>query len=197
MRLDKEGVEGASKDLEIIVKQIDRVSGLIGSLLQFADGRTANRVLPVNLALTLDNVIELFRVDLQKQGIDLVCDIPREAHVLAENDGLQQVFINLVINAMHAMESHASAVKHRISVVSHEGATVWVVVVTDTGSGIPKKYLSEIFKPFFTTKDVGKGTGLGLPTTYQFVQSWGGTIGVESKEGYGTTFTLVLRKARL
>ena len=100
---------------------------------------------------------------------------------------LNQVFMNLLVNAAHAIEGHGTI---RIKTFSENGDIV--VCVSDTGKGIAPENLTRIFEPFFTTKEVGKGTGLGLSISYDIIKKHGGTINVESKLGAGTTFTVRL-----
>ena len=98
---------------------------------------------------------------------------------------MNQVFMNLLINAGHAIEKQGE-----ITIKTwDEDGSIWVVI-SDTGRGIPKENLNKIFEPFFTTKEVGKGTGLGLSITYEIVQKHNGEITVESEVGKGTTFTV-------
>lgn len=98
---------------------------------------------------------------------------------------INQVFMNLLVNAAHAMESRGE-----IKIITSADNGDVVISISDTGTGIPEKYLSRIFDPFFTTKKVGVGTGLGLHIAYDIINSHGGAIQVESVEGKGTTFTL-------
>jgi two-component system, NtrC family, sensor kinase len=100
---------------------------------------------------------------------------------------LQQVFLNLFLNARDAMPRGGW-----LSIVTRSGSGQATVEVADTGSGIPTDYLSRIYDPFFTTKEIGKGTGLGLSITYGIVQEHGGTITCDSSVGQGTRFTLTL-----
>jgi two-component system NtrC family sensor kinase len=98
---------------------------------------------------------------------------------------INQVFMNLLINAVHAIEKQGE-----ITIKTWEqDKSIWAAI-SDTGRGIPKEHLSKIFEPFFTTKEVGKGTGLGLSITYEIVQKHNGEITVESEVGNGTTFTV-------
>jgi two-component system NtrC family sensor kinase len=98
---------------------------------------------------------------------------------------LNQVFMNLLVNASHAIETQGV-----ITIRTWKGNGSVFASVSDTGSGIKPENLSRIFEPFFTTKDVGKGTGLGLSITYDIIKKHGGNITVESVLGAGTTFTI-------
>jgi two-component system NtrC family sensor kinase len=105
--------------------------------------------------------------------------------VLCWPQQLNQVFMNLLVNAAHAIEKEGE-----ITVRSWTEGDAVLVSVSDTGCGIPRENLSRIFEPFFTTKEVGKGTGLGLSITYDIVKKHSGAITVKSEEGKGTTFTV-------
>jgi PAS domain S-box-containing protein len=98
---------------------------------------------------------------------------------------LDQVLVNLISNAVQAMEGHGV-----LTLATSVGNAQVEVSVADTGTGIPKSVISSIFDPFFTTKDPGKGTGLGLSIVYQIVTKYGGTITVESEEGRGSRFVI-------
>ncbi len=112
--------------------------------------------------------------------------------VFTANAGkLQQVFINLLINAAQAIEGHDPA-DNKIHIRTGEQNRSLFVEFTDTGKGIPENILSKIFEPFFTTKPVGMGTGLGLSICDKIVRSYQGTMEVRSRVGNGTTFTVRL-----
>lgn len=117
------------------------------------------------------------RVDLK-----LPADLPS---VAADPDLLQQVFVNLLLNALDAMPAGGDV---RVAAEAHKD--VIEVRVEDTGCGIPPESLARVFDPFFTTKKVGKGTGLGLSVVYGIVKDHGGTIEVKSEPGVGTTFLI-------
>jgi signal transduction histidine kinase len=97
---------------------------------------------------------------------------------------IQQVFVNLISNAFHAMNGKEGL----LTLTTRSLKDVVEVEVSDNGTGIPQKHLGRIFDPFFTTKKTGEGTGLGLNIVYRIVTNYGGTIDVTSKEGVGTTF---------
>jgi signal transduction histidine kinase len=108
-------------------------------------------------------------------------------YVHADPDQMSQVLLNLFINAIQAMPAGGTL---RIGIVRKDRHVQ--IVVADTGQGIPPEDLPKIFTPFFTTKEIGQGTGLGLTVVHGIVQEHGGSISVESVPGRGTTFTIML-----
>jgi two-component system NtrC family sensor kinase len=102
---------------------------------------------------------------------------------------LQQVFLNLINNAIDAIGKDGSIT---LGTEYPPHSDQIIVKISDTGPGIPKELVAKIFDPFFTTKEVGKGTGLGLSISYSIIEKLGGTITVESEEGKGTTFVIYL-----
>jgi signal transduction histidine kinase len=115
---------------------------------------------------------------------DLSADLPE---VTVDPAQIHQVLVNLVVNAIQAMEQGG-----RLTVETSRVDDFVSMAVNDTGCGIPKELLEKIFVPFFTTKDVGEGTGLGLPVVHGIVTSHGGDIDVQSKPGEGTRFVVRL-----
>jgi two-component system NtrC family sensor kinase len=129
---------------------------------------------------------------LQKTGIAVELDISTHLPPIRGNAGkLQQVFLNLILNARDAMEGVG---KLSIRIAADSGSAN--ITIADTGQGIAPENLRRIFDPFFTTKGARKGTGLGLSITYGIVEEHGGTIEVDSRLGKGTTFTLTFPLAR-
>ena len=113
----------------------------------------------------------------------------------AEAAPLHQVLLNLLVNAVHAIEEACKQGRvsgHFIRIGVEKKDAQFVLYMQDSGCGISETNLRNLFKPCFTTKDIGVGTGLGLATSYRIGESWGGSISVESKEGIGTTFKVLL-----
>jgi PAS domain S-box-containing protein len=187
------------KNVDVIVSQIDRVSKLIRSLLNLARGDEIHQAGRVQLNQIVEEVLDLMGHELRKHSIAIENKVGKDnpVAVRAESQPLHQVLLNLLVNSVHAIES---AVKngrpqgHFIQLTTEEQGSQRVLSVKDSGCGISEKNLKNLFKPFFTTKDIGVGTGLGLATSYRIIESWGGSIQVESQEGSGTTFKVFLPK---
>lgn len=185
--------EALEQDLTVIISQIDRISKLVNSLLHLARQRKSSHSSAVDLDLVLADVLNLLLNEFEHKHVSLVQNIQRGLTVKAEPGPLGQVFLNLLINALHAVEKNPENGRRSevILQVKSEGSEVHVKV-QDNGVGIPAENLTQLFKPFFTTKEIGQGTGLGLATSMRIVNSWGGNILVQSAVGSGSTFTVTL-----
>lgn len=195
-----ENSETMNKGLDVIINQIDRISKLIYSLLHLARSEPSPMMTSVKLDAIIDQVTSLMSHEIRKSKIELEVLLPSEASVRAESDPLAQVILNLMVNAVHAIEAAIQAGRttgHKIVLKVFEQGEFWILSVEDTGCGISEKNLGNIFKPFFTTKEVGVGTGLGLATSYRIIQSWGGSIQVQSREGVGSIFKVLLPSPQL
>lgn len=181
----------ARRNAAIIAEQTDRITGIIGQLMDFARTRALQKE-EVSVAAVVEQALTLVRPTAAKQGVamELHCN---DEGLTAEMDADQfvQVVTNLLVNAMHACEEGGGAVI--VSVEPTENAQSYVAVeVKDDGVGISQDDMEQIFEPFYTTKPVGEGSGLGLSVSYGIVREHGGWIDVKSKEGQGATFTIVL-----
>jgi signal transduction histidine kinase len=138
--------------------------------------------------------------EFRKNHIRIVNTLPGESEVKirAESEPLHQVILNLLVNSVHAIVSAVKAGRKEEHFIRMGASLVenhWILSIQDTGCGISPNHMKNLFKPFFTTKDVGVGTGLGLATSENILQSWGGNITVESQEGVGSKFSLRLPRA--
>lgn len=185
-----------NKNAKVILDQIDRISKLIRSLLTLARGDQTQTVVPVSVREVLDDVSDLIGHELSRKGIEIEDRVSTDSFVFAEAGALHQVFLNLLVNSMHAIQSVGPTRHHKIEIESKKTNSKWDIAVTDTGCGISNKNMKQLFKPFFTTKDIGSGTGLGLATSYRIVENWGGQILVSSEDGCGSTFTIRLKSAQ-
>jgi len=175
------------QDFEVIDRHGSRIAETIRGLLAFAR-RTEFEFAPTDVNGVIGEAVALVESLFARQGIrvQLVLDrsLPR---VRASAQHLQQVFLNLVNNAHDAMPDGGT-----ITVRTYRGGSRLVAEVRDTGRGIPPEIQPRVFEPFFTTKDVGKGTGLGLAVSYGIVRAHGGDLTVESRQGDGAVFRVVL-----
>lgn len=179
-----------------INSQVDRASKIINHMREF--GRKSDVVKEeVQLNDALKQALEIFRQQLKLREIEVVLDLqPQTPSVMADSNRLEQVFINLLINARDAIEAKwwgnvdPKEKAKKITLRTRKKNGKAIVEIADTGTGISKAIIDKIFEPFFTTKQVGKGTGLGLSISYGIVRDYDGTISVESEEDKGSTFTI-------
>ncbi len=172
--------------LEKIERQTFRAAKIVNSLLNLArpsDGDAA----PVDVNLVISDVLSLLEHQFRGSRIQVRRDLSAGRSILGYEYKLQQVFLNLFLNARDAMPRGGW-----LSVSTRASGDTVTIEVGDTGSGIPTEHIARIYDPFFTTKTDGAGTGLGLSVTYGIVQEHGGTLACESAVGQGTRFILVL-----
>jgi signal transduction histidine kinase len=186
------------KNVDVIVSQIDRVSKLIRNLLNLARGEASKDPSKVEWNLVATEVLELMAHEFRKQEIEIKNEVPADVLILGESGPLHQVLLNLLVNSVHAIESakkHGRVGNHFIKLSVKASESKWIFNMEDSGCGISEENKKNLFKPFFTTKEIGAGTGLGLATSYRIIESWGGSIEVDSTVDKGTIFRLVLPKA--
>ncbi|MGC8793160.1 MAG: sensor histidine kinase [Bryobacteraceae bacterium] len=178
----------ARENLEEVVRQAERCRNIVRGLLEFAR-QSEPHVEPLDLNRVVEETLALVARQSMFFNITVVKDLdPNLPRVMGDRGQLQQVFMNLLLNAVQAMEE-----KGTITLTSRATPGGFVEVsVTDTGCGIPPDKLGRIFDPFFTTKPSGKGVGLGLSIAYGIVTKHGGDIRVQSEVGKGSTFTVSL-----
>ncbi|HEY3826578.1 MAG TPA: ATP-binding protein [Bryobacteraceae bacterium] len=177
-----------SRILEKIARQTFRASEIVNSLLNFSRTSTSE-LTEVQLNRVIQETLSLLEHQLKKAGIEVRLVLDSRLDPVKGNPGkLQQVFLNLFMNARDAMEPRGV-----LEVITRAGTGAEngvVVEVIDTGHGIAPEHLSRIYDPFFTTKSAKKGTGLGLSVTYGIIQEHGGAIEAVSRPGEGTCFHL-------
>jgi signal transduction histidine kinase len=182
------------RDLESIVQQIDRITAIIKGLLDTLRAQKPD-LRPTRLAAVVDRFVPLLVHSARRRGVSVVTSIPDDLPPLqADPAQLQQVIINLVLNAVEATPA-GGRVEIGATGGSRKGRTEIAVRVRDTGTGIPADLLPRVFDAFFTTKPRGEGTGLGLAICRDIVRAHGGDIEVESPPGAGSTFTVWLPAA--
>lgn len=174
--------------LQKIHRQTERATGIVNNLLNFSRTGGATEFSSVEVHRMLDDTMQLLEPQLRQSQVEVIREYTAERSEAFGNAAkLQQVFTNLVMNARDAIPDGG-----RITLVTKNEGDVMVIEVTDTGIGIAPENVARIYDPFFTTKGVGRGTGLGLFVTYGIVQEHSGHIGVESAPGKGTTFRITL-----
>jgi two-component system NtrC family sensor kinase len=173
--------------LEKVEAQTDRVARIIKNLLAFARNPSDTSFQRINLKEILEEILSLIDYKLKNMNIRLKLELEPIAPIYAQGERLQQVFINIILNALDAMPQGGTL---GIRLTSEDKQAV--VRISDTGTGIKPEHIAHIFDPFFTTKGIGKGTGLGLSISYAIVKEHEGHIQVTSEVGKGSTFTITL-----
>ncbi|MBN2361582.1 MAG: histidine kinase, partial [Deltaproteobacteria bacterium] len=179
--------------LDVIIEQIDRITRTIQTLLDFSRMKPAI-VSSVSLSNVATKVVDLLRFEINRRklvvGLAVKNDLPP---LLADGDQLQQVLVNLLMNAFDASQPGGHVALEADNEMD-EQAPPWDhlrIVVADDGCGIPEEKQRRVFDPFFTTKKRGQGTGLGLSIVSQIVRNHGAQISVDSELGRGTRVTLI------
>jgi two-component system, NtrC family, sensor kinase len=174
-------------NLEEVVRQTERCRDIVKSLLEFSrQSQAQTELVDINITLRRTLALVANQALFHNIRIDTAydADLPR---VLGDPSQLEQVFMNIIVNAAQAME-HNGVI--RIETLHREDLDQVETRISDNGTGIPPDRISRIFDPFFTTKESGHGTGLGLSIVYGVVTKHRGSISVESEVGHGTTFTI-------
>lgn len=179
--------------LQKVRTQAERATNIVNNLLNFSRTGSATEFAEVNVARVLDDTLQLLEPQMRRSQIEIVRSYGEDAPSAYANAGkLQQVFTNLLLNARDAIPDGGRIV---VSTSTAEDGSL-VAEISDTGIGIAPENVAKIYDPFYTTKGVGQGTGLGLAVSYGIVQEHAGHISVDSKPGHGTTFRITLPAAR-
>ena len=182
---------GLPRQAELDIEKISHASlharDIVKKLLIFARQMPPQKI-RVNVNQLVEEVLDFFKSRCNKEGVEVTCSLSTELpEVNADPTQLNQVVVNLIVNALQAMP-HGGDLKIQ---TSFENNQVFLII-EDTGIGMNEEVLGKIFTPFFTTKEVGKGTGLGLPVVHGIITSHGGSLRVKSKVGQGTRFEIQL-----
>ncbi|MEW6296161.1 MAG: ATP-binding protein [Thermodesulfobacteriota bacterium] len=175
------------EDLRIAKDEIVRAQEIINTLLEFSRESRAEME-EVNLNDLLRKTLQLMHKYLQTNNVKVVTSLGKVGTCLANQNALRQVFLNLITNAVQAMPE-GGELRLRTQRTANKSV---LIEVSDTGIGIPERHLSSIFNPFFTTKEPGQGTGLGLSVVHSVIKRYQGQITVRSKPNEGTTFLIEL-----
>lgn len=202
LMMDLEDGQSSKEELGIIVSEANRITTLLKQFMAFARPET-----PVGEPIALDQIIDstlvLLRRQLEQQGVEVEIEIDQGTGAIkGDRNQIQQVLLNLIINAWQAMPDGGTlSIKGgtiepwptRDGATDEQAPSIGVELqIEDTGVGIPAENLAKVFEPFYTTKDVGQGTGLGLAVIQRIVENHGGTVHASSQPGKGSRFTVVL-----
>jgi PAS domain S-box-containing protein len=172
---------------EVISEQVRRVTDLLQTLLNIARPHQPVRR-PVQIDEILDHALEFFREKLRARHIEIERDVSDVGVIMGDRDRLEQVFLNLIVNAADAMPN-GGTLSVRVAPIEEDRVEIGI---EDTGHGIDAESLDRIFEPFYTSKERGKGTGLGLVVSRSIVLDHSGSIDVASELGKGTKFVIRL-----
>jgi two-component system, NtrC family, sensor kinase len=170
-------------------RQAERATNIVNNLLNFSRTGSATEFSEIDISRVLDDTLQLLEPQLRGNQIEIIRDYNGDSPLVFGNSGqLQQVFTNLLLNARDSISAGGSI---KISTIQSDDDSL-TIEVADSGIGIAPENVAKIYDPFYTTKGVGRGTGLGLAVSYGIVQEHSGHISVESTPGLGTTFRITL-----
>jgi C4-dicarboxylate-specific signal transduction histidine kinase len=182
-------LEETPKLLEGIMKGVIRVTTIVKNLKRYSCRDSNSEVEPVDLNTCVRQAVELCRGSIDA-GITVQLELAEQLRQVRANQiEIEQVLVNLLVNACHAMEDSAQQI---MTISTREEGERAIITVSDTGSGIPPKLVSKIWDPFVTTKPQGKGTGLGLAIASGIVRKYGGSIAATNRLQGGATFEVAL-----
>jgi len=177
------------ENIKKIIHQTTRCKDIVKDLLELSR-QDRPRIEPISVNNILGSLISLFESQALFQNIEIVQNFEDELpNIMADFSRLEQVFMNIILNAAEAMKGKG---KLNISTYKSEDGKHIKIEFADTGPGISEEEQNKVFEPFYTTKEAGKGTGLGLAVSYGIIQKHNGTIEIDSQVGVGTTFIITL-----
>jgi len=180
------GIEPVADEVELIIQQVYRIQEIINNLLQYArPGVYAGYLENVNVSTVINNTVKLLQHMRNSYSFELELDLKATQTVRINAQELEQVLVNLLVNAIHAIENK----KGEICVAARDWDDKGVVIlIKDNGYGMDSEKISRVFNPFYSTKQQGEGTGLGLSLSYGLIRRYGGNITVKSNPGAGAEF---------
>ncbi|RJQ50447.1 MAG: sensor histidine kinase [Nitrospiraceae bacterium] len=186
--LDTMTREEQKEYIQDILTQSERAKHIIEELLDFVGTRKSTAMEKLDIINVLGESIHLVSNQLKVTNIKLKLDVPQYPFFIKGNQSkIEEIFVNIMVNAIHAMKDSGTLT---ICARPGSGQRNIFIDISDTGCGIEEKEIRNIFEPFYTTKPVGEGTGLGLSVAYSLVSKHNGDISVKSKVGKGTTFSI-------
>jgi signal transduction histidine kinase len=184
--LEQENLSKIRELADKVLKRAKHMASVILNLSGYARS-SEDEAKEVDINERINGAVEMALMSSYSDDIELVKNYENLPPILAKPEEIQQVFLNVIHNAVQAMNG-----KGKLEISSQQNGGNVVVQIRDTGPGISREHLSKIFDPFFTTREVGKGTGLGLNIVHRVVEKYGGNIQVESEVGQGTMFQISL-----
>lgn len=176
--------------IEVTQKSAKKCKDIVMSLLKYSRGNHISDTKIVNINDVIEEALSLISHQFEHNGVELVKNLGVVDPVKVNMDELQHVITNLLLNAKDAIAESGKSGK--IIIKTFQGNKTVNIVIKDNGPGIPREDIRKIFDPFYSTKDVNKGTGLGLFTSYNIIRGFNGHLDVVSREGDGATFTVIL-----
>ncbi len=188
-----------AEDLDLVIRETKRCATIIRRLLDFSREKAPEKKF-ADINRIIENTVHLVERPAHLHDIEITLELDRDLpQIWVEPDLIEQVFMNMLVNAQHAIEDGGSITirsrmspEPRIPDIGMDPVPMVEISIIDTGCGIPEENLQRIFDPFFSSKEVGKGTGLGLSVSHGIVRAHGGCIEVESAVSKGTTFRICL-----
>ncbi|MCY3765918.1 MAG: ATP-binding protein [Gemmatimonadetes bacterium] len=190
LREDLENDPDKAGDLTVVLNEIDRLGRVVDRLLKFAQPKQCDTFEPVDIKSVLDDVVLILSHEAERRGVEIRADVAGGLVVSGDPEDLKEVFFNLILNGIQAMDDSDRTTDRRLTVRAVRSDGSVSVRVSDNGPGISGEVLSHVFEPFFTTK--ASGTGLGLATVKRDVERMGGLITVVNGEQAGAVFEVHL-----
>ena len=191
------GGDAPRQHLRIIHEQAGRAGRIVRNLLTFVRKGTTEQT-PVDINDVVERTTMLVKYEIRLREIEMVAKLhPLPAIVMGDPHELQQVLLNLLTNAVHALAELPAGRPRRITIETARVENRIILAVRDTGEGVPPELVANLFTPFFTTKPAGQGTGLGLSLSYGLIQAHGGTLAYEEGPDGGAEFTIELPAGEL
>lgn len=179
-------IEPVGEEIELIVQQVYRIQEIINNLLQYArPGEYASYLKQINVNSVIENTLKLLQHMRTSYNFELELDLKAKKTVRINEQELEQVLVNLLVNAIHALDKKNGKICVAARNWDDKGV---VILIKDNGSGMDRDQISRIFNPFYSTKQQGQGTGLGLSLSYGLIRRYGGNITVASTPGSGAEF---------
>jgi two-component system NtrC family sensor kinase len=179
-----------SEDIQMIVSEANRCRSIMRGLLDFARQSRVVKA-PTDLPLLVNDLVDTMNMGLDGRAVRVRCEIEEGLpRLLLDGEQVRQMLVNLVQNGIDAVQDTGRAGEVTVSAGLSASRDLLVLRVKDTGTGIPPEMQKEIFTPFYTTKQLGKGTGMGLSIVYGVVKMHAGDIAVDSEVGKGTSFVV-------